>query len=116
LAGERSSMQIRVLGHLEASVDDQLVAIGGAKQRAVLAMLGLEANRAVSADRLIEGLWGEEAPPTAGTCVRRPGRDTPARSPAERSRVPSGRTRCRAASTRPPARSEESVRGDAETG
>ena len=54
-------MQIRVLGHLEASVDDRPVALGGAKQRAVLAMLGLEANRAVTADRLIEGLWGEDA-------------------------------------------------------
>ena len=51
-------MQIRVLGPLEASVDDRPLALGGAKQRAVLAMLGLEANRAVTADRLIEGLWG----------------------------------------------------------
>ena len=54
-------MQIRLLGHLEASVDDRPVALGGAKQRAVLAMLGLEANRSVTADRLIEGLWGEDA-------------------------------------------------------
>jgi WD40 repeat protein/DNA-binding SARP family transcriptional activator len=63
-------MQIRVLGHLEASIDDRPVALGGAKQRAVLAMLGLEANRAVSADRLIEGLWGEEAPPSAAKMVQ----------------------------------------------
>ena len=57
----RRFMQIRVLGPLEASIDDRPVALGGAKQRAVLAMLGLEANRAVTADRLIEGLWGERA-------------------------------------------------------
>ena len=63
-------MQIRVLGHLEASVDDRPVALGGAKQRAVLAMLGLEANRAVSADRLIEGLWGEHPPPSAAKMVQ----------------------------------------------
>ena len=63
-------MQIRVLGHLEASVDDRPVALGGAKQRAVLAMLGLEANRAVTADRLIEGLWGEEPPPSAAKMVQ----------------------------------------------
>ena len=30
----RRSMQIRVLGPLEASIDDQPVAIGGSKQRA----------------------------------------------------------------------------------
>ena len=41
------------------------MALGGTKQRALLAMLALDANRAVSVDRLIEGLWGEEPPPTA---------------------------------------------------
>ena len=63
-------MQIHVLGHLEATVDDRPVALGGAKQRAVLAMLGLEANRPVTADRLIEGLWGEQPPATAPKLVQ----------------------------------------------
>src|SRR3954451_24925272 len=63
-------MQIHVLGHLEATVDDRPVAVGGAKQRAVLAMLGLEANRPVTADRLIEGLWGEEPPASAAKMVQ----------------------------------------------
>ena len=67
---ERRSMQIRFLGHLEASVDDRPVTLGGAKQRAVLAMLGLEANRTVTADRLIEGLWGEHAPASAAKMVQ----------------------------------------------
>ena len=66
----RRSMHIRVLGPLEASIDDHPVAIGGAKQRAVLAMLGLEANRAVTADRLIEGLWGDEPPASAAKMVQ----------------------------------------------
>ena len=63
-------MQIRVLGHVEASLDDRPLALGGAKQRAVLAMLGLEAGRAVSADRLIEGLWGEDPPSSAAKMVQ----------------------------------------------
>ena len=63
-------MQIRLLGHLEASVDDRPLELGGAKQRAVLAMLGLEANQMVSADRLVEGLWGEEPPPSAAKMVQ----------------------------------------------
>src|SRR5215208_5297955 len=66
----RPAMQIRVLGPLEASIDDQPVAIGGTKQRAVLAMLGLEANRAVTADRLIEGLWGSDPPASAANMVQ----------------------------------------------
>jgi WD40 repeat protein/DNA-binding SARP family transcriptional activator len=63
-------MQIRFLGHLEASVDDRPVTLGGAKQRAVLAMLGLEANRPVTADHLIEGLWGEHPPASATKMVQ----------------------------------------------
>src|SRR5215211_6087367 len=63
-------MQIRVLGHLEASVDDQPLALGGAKQRAVLAMLVLEANRTVSAERLIAGLWDQAPPPSAAKMLQ----------------------------------------------
>jgi WD40 repeat protein/DNA-binding SARP family transcriptional activator len=63
-------MRISILGHVEASVDDQPVTLGGAKQRAVLAMLGLEANRPVTADRLAEGLWGEHPPQSAGKMVQ----------------------------------------------
>jgi DNA-binding SARP family transcriptional activator len=67
---ERRSMQIRLLGALEASVDDRAVALGGAKQRAVLAMLALEANHVVTADHLLEGLWGEEPPASAAKMVQ----------------------------------------------
>ena len=63
-------MRLNILGHLEASVDDRPIALGGAKQRAILAMLGLEANRTVTADRLIEGLWGDEPPPSAAKMVQ----------------------------------------------
>ena len=66
----RCSMHIRVLGPLEASIDDQPVAIGGAKQRAVLAMLVLDANRTVTGDRLIEGLWGDDPPASAPKMVQ----------------------------------------------
>jgi YVTN family beta-propeller protein len=58
-------MDILLLGLVEASHDGQTVPLGGAKPRALLAMLALHANTPVSADRLIEGLWGERAPATA---------------------------------------------------
>jgi DNA-binding SARP family transcriptional activator len=63
-------MQLRVLGPVEASADGRLLPLGGTKQRAVLAMLGIEANRTVSADHLIEGLWGERAPASATKMVQ----------------------------------------------
>ena len=58
-------MEIRVLGRVDAIVDGQALPLGGSKQRAVLAMLALSANRTVSADELIDGLWGDRLPASA---------------------------------------------------
>ena len=58
-------VEFAILGALEARDGDRELVLGGPKQRAVLAMLLLEANRPVSRDRLIDGLWGESPPPSA---------------------------------------------------
>ena len=58
-------MDFRLLGPLEAVRDGRSVSIGGAKQRAVLALLLLHANEVVSRDRLIDELWGDRSPGTA---------------------------------------------------
>src|SRR5918912_176725 len=47
-------MLIRLLGALEARVDDHAVALGGAKQRAVLAMRRLEDMRVAAAELAID--------------------------------------------------------------
>ena len=54
-----------MLGPLEVVGKDGPLALGGPKQRAVLAHLVLRANHPVHADRLIDGLWGEDPPETA---------------------------------------------------
>ena len=54
-------MQFRILGPLEVADGDSLVSLAGA-QRALLALLLLSANEVVSADRLLEELWGEHVP------------------------------------------------------
>jgi predicted ATPase/DNA-binding SARP family transcriptional activator len=51
-----------LLGPVEARVDDCAVPLTGARQRLVLAMLLLDANRLVPADRLIDELWGADLP------------------------------------------------------
>ena len=63
-------MEIRLLGLVEASQDGHAVPLGGAKPRALLAILALHANTPVSADRLIEGLWGEQPPASAPKLVQ----------------------------------------------
>ena len=58
-------MQFRVLGPLEVIEGETGVRLGGPKQRAVLAMLLLHANEVVTADALVEAVWGEEPPGNA---------------------------------------------------
>ena len=58
-------MEFRVLGPVEALQDGHELPLGGPKQRALLALLLLDANKTVSRDRLIDGLWGERPPPSA---------------------------------------------------
>jgi DNA-binding SARP family transcriptional activator len=63
-------MQIHLLGPVELSSDNGRVAVGGPKPRALLAMLALDAGSTVSAERLIDGLWGDEPPATAAKMVQ----------------------------------------------
>lgn len=50
-------MEFRILGPLEVRSNGQSLPLGGPKQRAVLALLLLGANRVVSRERLIAELW-----------------------------------------------------------
>src|SRR5436309_71821 len=55
-------MEFGILGPLEVRREGDVLPLGGAEQRALLAILLLNANRVVSSDRLIDALW-EDAPP-----------------------------------------------------
>ena len=59
------TLEFRILGPLEVSTETGHVALGGPKQRGLLAILVLEAGRVVPTDRLVDLLWGEVAPRTA---------------------------------------------------
>ena len=63
-------MEFRLLGPLEVSDGRGPISIPGRRQRALLARLLLDANRTVSADRLIDDLWGDEVPDTAAKMVQ----------------------------------------------
>jgi DNA-binding SARP family transcriptional activator/class 3 adenylate cyclase len=64
-------MDFRILGPLEVVVDGvEPARLGRGKQLALLAVLLLNANRAVSVDRLVDDLWGESAPATATKAVQ----------------------------------------------
>ena len=46
-------IEFRILGPLEVVVDDRLVALGGQKQRALLALLLVHAGEVVASERLV---------------------------------------------------------------
>ena len=63
-------MDVRILGPLEVWVAGRSLALGGTKQRAVLAMLVLHANQVVAIDHLVDGLWGQTPPDGATNVVQ----------------------------------------------
>jgi DNA-binding SARP family transcriptional activator len=64
-------LDFRILGPLEVVADDGPVRLAGARQRATLASLLLNANRVVSVDRLADDLYAGAPPVTAVTQVQR---------------------------------------------
>src|SRR5262245_11709159 len=65
-----SHVEFRILGPLTVRVDGTAVPIGGPKQRALLALLLLGANRVVSRERLIGELFAEQSVNSADHALR----------------------------------------------
>jgi DNA-binding SARP family transcriptional activator len=63
-------MEFRILGPLEVSRDGRALSLGGGRQRALLTVLLLNANKVVGSDRLIDALWGERPPETAANVLQ----------------------------------------------
>jgi predicted ATPase/DNA-binding SARP family transcriptional activator len=72
-AGESArepTVELGVLGPLEARVEGEPVSLGAPKQRALLAQLLLRANEAVPVERLVDALWPEDPPASARHAVQ----------------------------------------------
>ena len=64
------AVELGVLGPLQVRRDGAPVLIPGAKPRAILTMLGLHGGSVVSAETLIELLWGDDPPRTAAKALQ----------------------------------------------
>jgi predicted ATPase/DNA-binding SARP family transcriptional activator len=63
-------MDFRILGPFEVRDGDRAVGVGGPKQRSLLAILLIHAGHSVTAERLIELLWGDERPSRAEAALQ----------------------------------------------
>ena len=63
-------VEIGVLGPLEVKVSGKDVHLGGGREAIVLSTLALKAGEVVSADTLMEHLWGEAPPNTAAKALQ----------------------------------------------
>lgn len=57
-----NTVRILLLGPVELWVGERRAALGGPKQRTLLALLALEPGRTVARDRAVEALWGNSLP------------------------------------------------------
>ena len=67
---EAGTTQILLLGPVRLLVGGEPVRLGGAKQQAVLAVLALRSPRPVTADQLLDALWGDDPPASARNAVQ----------------------------------------------
>src|SRR5690348_5835939 len=63
-------MEVLLLGPLEVRDRGRQVDVPGSRPRALLALLALNAGRAMPAQRLVELLWGDQAPPSAANALQ----------------------------------------------
>jgi DNA-binding SARP family transcriptional activator len=63
-------MEFRILGSLEVLDGARRVELPSGRGRSLLTLLTIHAGEPVSADRLIDELWGEAPPATASTVVQ----------------------------------------------
>src|SRR5215218_9144188 len=63
-------MDFRLLGPLEAFDGPVPLQIVAGKQRALLAILLLNANRTVAREQIVDALWGEDVPDSAQKMVQ----------------------------------------------
>ncbi|MFE2234228.1 BTAD domain-containing putative transcriptional regulator [Streptomyces sp. NPDC059442] len=63
-------MELSLLGPLELAREGVVFGLGGPRQRTVLAVLALHANRVTPREQLVDAVWGEAPPETARTQVQ----------------------------------------------
>jgi len=67
--GGDTPLRIQLLGPVRAWLGEEELDLGAPRQRVVFGMLAMRANRTVSRDELIDGIWGQDPPASAVNSV-----------------------------------------------
>jgi len=70
-AATLNRVRVRLLGCVDVTVDGVPRPVEGVRRKTILAVLALRAGQIVSADRLIDEVWGEQAPAKALNALQR---------------------------------------------
>jgi DNA-binding SARP family transcriptional activator len=70
-SGADPSLRFEILGSLRAMRDDDVLDLGPSKQRAVLAVLLINANRPVSAIQIVGAVWRDDPPENGPNVVQK---------------------------------------------
>jgi DNA-binding SARP family transcriptional activator len=65
-----TGVQVRLLGPVEVVRDGHRVRLPGAKPTTLLALLAINVGEVVGTGRLVDGLWGDQPPPSADAVLR----------------------------------------------
>ena len=65
VADTGEQLEVKILGPLEVRRNGEVLALGGARQRSLLALLLLHRNEVIPRERLIDAIWEESPPATA---------------------------------------------------
>ena len=68
-ADEGEPLVVNLFGPVQAWRGDVELDLGTPRRRAVFGLLAMRANRTVSRDELIDGMWGDDPPPSAVNAV-----------------------------------------------
>src|SRR5687768_10573682 len=70
VAAGAGQLQVRLLGPMDVVVDGVPRPVTGLRRKAVLAVLALQPGQIVAADRLLDAVWGDDAPSTAANTLQ----------------------------------------------
>ncbi|NMO55548.1 transcriptional regulator [Actinoplanes sp. TBRC 11911] len=69
--GRAAALRFEILGDVRVQRGERTVDLGPAKQRAVLAVLLLQAGRPVPTHQIVDGVWGDEPPENGANVVQK---------------------------------------------